>query len=589
MNIKKNDLTKTERNIEDNKQILGKACKDTSGRMMATLYGVTASTEFIKCTNIDNGGLLLALPALLANGLLDSIEKFIYRSGFYRLQDIMLTIAFMCLARIKNINQLADIQPGEWGALLGIDRIPEKKTLRDKLDLLSHAENEKILSEWIIERSSKWMEESAESVGHFFIDGHVRTYYGKQKLPRRYVSRQRICIRGMTDYWVNDQKGLPFFVVTTPFSKGLMSVMNNTIIPKLLQEAPDLKSTEELRANPRKPYKFLIVFDKEGYSMKWSKELWESERIATSTYHKYPEDDWDEEEFNEVTIELPFGVIKKIKLAEKIQYNKKYDFEYREIRELTETGHQVSVMGTNFYDNILDVYSFMDSRTSQENFFRYARQDYNIDTLNSNEKINPDETEKIVNPRWREVEKELRSLRSKLSRRSLKDRELALPDNPTEKEQRIYEEKRSVLRKEIEDLELSIAEKKELRSTLDHYITFRDLSEDEKFLQFHGGRKKIIDIIKMISYRAETAMANIIIPSLTQYDQDAAKAIIKSIFQTQANLIPDYENQILTVELLYSSTHKKDKIIQVLMDVLNETEFNFPMTNLRLFYKFVSQ
>jgi len=45
----------------------------------------------------------------------------------------MLTIAFMCLSRIENINQLANIPPGEWGALLGIDRIPEKDTLREKL------------------------------------------------------------------------------------------------------------------------------------------------------------------------------------------------------------------------------------------------------------------------------------------------------------------------------------------------------------------------------------------------------------------------------------------------------------------------
>ena len=501
----------------------------------------------------------------------------------------MLTIAFMCLSRIKNINQLANILPGEWGALLGIDRIPEKETLRDKLDVLSHGDNEKILSKWTIERSSKWMEESEETVGHFFIDGHVRTYYGNQKLPRRYVARQRICIRGMTDYWVNDHTGLPFFVVTTPFSKGLMSVMENQIIPKLLQETPNLKSTEELQADPRNPYKFLLIFDKEGFSMSWSKKLWETERIATITYHKYPENDWDEKDFNEVVIELPFGVIEKIKIAEKIQYNKKYDFKYREIRELTDTGHQVSVMGTDFFDGTLEVYGFMDSRTSQENFFRYARQDYNIDTLNSNEKIAPDDTEMIVNPKYREVEKELRSTTSKLARRVLKDRKLVLTDNPTEKEQKIYEEKRSVLRKEIEDFELSITEMKKLKSTLDHHITFGELPEEHKFLQFHGGRKKIIDIIKMISYRAETAMANIIIPSLTQYDQDVAKSIIKSIFQTQANLIPDYDKKILTVELLYSSTHKKDKIIQKLMNTLNETEFTFPMTNLRLFYKFVSK
>ncbi len=556
---------------------------------MAALYGIEASAKFIDCDHLDNGGLLLALPALLANGLLDSLEKFIYKKGFYKIQDIMLTTAFMCLARVENINQLANILPGEWGALLGIDRIPEKETLREKLDFLSHDDNEEILSNWTTERSSKWMEESEETVGHFFIDGHVRTYYGKQKLPRRYVARQRICIRGMTDYWVNDSTGLPFFAITTPFSKGLINVMEDKIIPELLKETPNLRLTEELKADPRNPYKFLLIFDKEGYSMSWSKKLWESERIATITYHKYPEDPWDEKEFNEVVIELPFGVIEKIKIAEKLQYNKKYDFEYREIRELTETGHQVSVMGTNFCDNLLKVYSFMDSRTSQENFFRYARQDYNIDTLNSNEKISPDETEKVVNPKYREVEKELRSITSKLARRVLKEKKLVLKDNPTEKEQKKYEEKRSVLRKEIEDFELTIKEMKELKSTLNHHITFEELPEEDKFLQFHGGRKKIIDIIKMISYRAETAMGNIIMPALTQYDQDSAKAIIKSIFQTSANIIPDYNKQVLTIELLYSSTHKKDKIIQKLMNALNETEFTFPTTNLKLFYKFVSK
>jgi len=245
-------------------------------------------------------------------------------------------------------------------------------------------------------------------------------------------------------------------------------------------------------------------------------------------------------------------------------------------------------MGTNFIDDTLYLYGFMDGRTSQENFFRYGRQDFDIDTLNSNEKVIPPDTEKVVNPQYREVEKQLRSNTSKLSRRVLKDKQLVLKDNPTEKQQKNYEERKGVFRKEIEDLELAVIELKKIKSNLKHHITFAELPDEHKFLQFHGGRKKIIDIIKMITYRAETAMANIILPKLTCYDQDTAKAIIKSIFQTPANILPDYENQVLIVELLYLSTHKKDKIIQKLMDSLNETQFCFPGTQLKLFYKFVS-
>ena len=93
----------------------------------------------------------------------------------------------------------------------------------------------------------------------------------------------------------------------------------------------------------------------------------------------------------------------------------------------------------------------------------------------------------------------------------------------------------------------------------------------------------------MIAYRAEIAMANIILPNLSRHDKDTAKAVIKSIFKTPANIIPDYNLKLLTVEIHYSPSFKKDKIIQSLIDFLNDAKFNFPGTNLRLFYTFVSK
>ena len=74
----------------------------------------------------------MALPALLSNGLLDSMNTFDFSEGFYRIHDIFLTMAFMVLSRIVNINQLGEVSPGEWGKLLGIDRIPCPKTIRPK-------------------------------------------------------------------------------------------------------------------------------------------------------------------------------------------------------------------------------------------------------------------------------------------------------------------------------------------------------------------------------------------------------------------------------------------------------------------------
>ena len=163
------------------------------------------------------------------------------------------------------------------------------------------------------------------------------------------------------------------------------------------------------------------------------------------------------------------------------------------------------------------------------------------------------------------MEKDLNSCRAKLARRVLKRKQLTLKGNSTKRERRKYEEKEGLLTKEISDLELTIKEKIEQRKQTDKYITVKELPEEFKFVRFHGGRKKFIDIIKMIAYRAETAMANIILPELSRHDKDIAKAVIKAIFKTPANIIPDYQKKQLTVELHYLSTHKKDRIIKKLV------------------------
>ena len=72
------------------------------------------------------------------------------------------------------------------------------------------------------------MEDGPELAGALSVDGHVRLYHGGQtKLPKRYVSRQRLCLRGTTDYWVNDGLGRPFFVIDRPVDHGMLEVIRN--------------------------------------------------------------------------------------------------------------------------------------------------------------------------------------------------------------------------------------------------------------------------------------------------------------------------------------------------------------------------
>ena len=53
---------------------------------------------------------------------------------------ILLLLAFMTLARVRNPESLRYHAPGEWGAIVGLDRCPETKTLRRKISQIADSE-----------------------------------------------------------------------------------------------------------------------------------------------------------------------------------------------------------------------------------------------------------------------------------------------------------------------------------------------------------------------------------------------------------------------------------------------------------------
>jgi len=86
----------------------------------------------------------------------------------------------------------------------------------------------------------------------------------------------------------------------------------------------------------------------------------------------------------------------------------------------------------------------------------------------------------------------------------------------------------------------------------------------------------------MVAYRAETAMANLMVKECGTFEQ--ARALLRDVFLSEADLIPDNKNKILTVRLHNLSSRAHDKILDQLITVLNEAEVNFPGTNMLLHY-----
>ena len=210
-----------------------------------------APIEFELVDDVPQAGVLCALPALLVFGLLrHTRETFSLPSGYYPIETIFLAQGFLALAGVPSMEAIRYEPPGEWGKLLGLDRIPEVKTLREKISLLCQPDGR--AQRWSSTLSREWMERTnSQTVGTIYVDGHVRVYHGElTQLPRRYVSRERLCLRGTTDYWVNAMDGQPFFVVTQAVDPGMLNVLRQNIIPRLKEDIPGQPSQAELEADP---------------------------------------------------------------------------------------------------------------------------------------------------------------------------------------------------------------------------------------------------------------------------------------------------------------------------------------------------
>ena len=473
------------------------------------------------------------MPALSSNGLLELKDKFFkLPKGYYELRSILIILSFLVLLRVKSLENIRYLSPGELGKLVGLDRIPEVKTLRAKLNHLS--ENGKVV-EWKAYLSRRWMEDHPDLSGYLYVDGHVRVYHGKKtKLPKRFVSRERLCLRGMTDYWVNDMFGQPFFVITKTISGGMLKVIREYIVPRLLTDVQNQPSELELLKN-KKLHKFTLVFDREGYSPDFFKEMLDL-RIACITYKKYPSKNWEESEFRLETEILKNGERIEMQIAEK-NVCLKNKLWVREIRKLSKDGHQTSIVTTDFISNYIKIALAMFARWSQENFFKYMMQHYGIDRLVEYKTEAINDTVLLVNPEYRKLESQIKSKNSKLSRKLKEFGIISLKNITDGKKVKKFEKEKAEIQEEIAFMKKEIENLKEKRKEHKKHIPFKELPENEKFSKLYDKKKQFMDTIKMIAYRAETALVNTVRQKMTKKDE--ARTFIRKILNSEIDIAPD--------------------------------------------------
>jgi hypothetical protein len=149
-----------------------------------------------------------------------------------------------------------------------------------------------------------------------------------------------------------------------------------------------------------------------------------------------------------------------------------------------------------------------------------------------------------------------------------------------------YQNRQTQLQQIIEALEQELEVLKQQRKKLPSHVTLGELPPAERFQQFSRAKKHLVDTIKMVAYRTETALAMSLRAHMARTDD--ARALLREIFVTAADLSPDEAASTLTVNLHHLSNACSDQLASQLAQELNATETIFPGTQLRLVFKLVS-
>ena len=557
---------------------MGTACTRADERVAAAMgLAACATARFEAGQDVQMAGLLAGLPALCANGLLSGLGKFLnLPRGFYSGLHILLTLGFMALGRIRRPEGLRHIPPGELGKVIGLDRVPEVRTLREKVSLMAATGDP---GGWMKALSKTWMEHDPDEAGYLYVDAHIRVYHGHQaNLPRRFVSRERLCLRGTSDYWVNDALGRPFFVVSKAVSDGLADSLLSDIVPDLLASVPRQPTADELEKDLRL-HRFVIVFDREGATHSLLSALW-AQRIGALTYRKNVKDVWLESEFLEHEVAVPGGGSTRMKLAEReTQLTAgQASIAVTEVRRLTPSGHQTAIITTARGLEMTRIAGHMFARWCQENFFAYMMQHYDIDGLIEYGSESLPGTTLIVDPKWRELDKKVRSARQREQKHRADVARKTLTDG-------VDIQKKAESVEALQAVQAELSRLRAERKATPRKVRLDSLPEDQRPTQLAPLSKGLSDTVKMIAYRAETALVALLRRHLNK--EDEARALVRELFVSSADIEPDEAAKTLTVRIHRMACPAHDKAISALLDELTQLEFCHPETGAKLIYTLV--
>jgi hypothetical protein len=227
----------------------------------------------------------------------------------------------------------------------------------------------------------------------------------------------------------------------------------------------------------------------------------------------------------------------------------------------------------------------MFERWTQENFFRYMRQHFALDAL-VNYHVEPADPERsIPNPERKALAKELSA-----SRAAVKELEGAYGQqaraNPEAQRptMRGFKIAQAALGEQISAAQAKCEQLQERLAALPKRVPLKEVVDEAEIVRLAPEAKHLTDTIKMLAFRAETALVRCLTQNGVRTEDDG-RALVREMLLSSADIVPQVEQKRLLVRVHSLANPRHNKALASLCETLNTLENCYPGTDLTMVYE----
>jgi hypothetical protein len=561
---------------------------DRSAERAAARWGQLTAAEpvFAPAARVPLAGLLLAIPALEATGLLSCATTVFgcLRNGFYGLDTMLTEGVLRVLAGEPRAEGATRVDPVALGRVLGLDRASEVKTIRRKITALAAAGRaEELLAAMAAAHVARLDKTNPDLTAVFYVDGHVRAYQGGRKIAKTHLSRLKFPAPATVETWVSDASGDPVLVVMAEPGASLAMELRR-LLPELRRTVGDDR-------------RVLVGFDRGG----WSPALFahmDAEGFDVLTWRKVPAENVEQDLFADLTYLDETGRVHQWQVADTtvdLPTGNDQVFTMRQVSLLVanksgraKDGHdstrQIHILTTRGDLPVEQVIYRMGSRWRQENYFRYARMHFDLDSHDAYTTTEDDPARLVPNPAKKKAHQQV------LAARARYDRALAATDAamlqavspPPGESVLITNADHDALTADLRAAESDLNGAQETHRQVQARLPLAQVNPGQQVLDVQT--KLITHAIRIAAFNTATALARAIRVH-TGYARagDEAHALVRQALTGSGDIDPG--DGVLTVHLDPLPTGRATAAIAELCEHLTATQTRYPGTDLVLRYE----